>query len=126
MKLNSKKALSPIGIAIAIVCLLGVVMVVTAPMIADKYSPNGASAPQRAQVNIYDLQERVDGLASRVQAAEDKARMLENEIRNNSSIQNSYSCTMEGVVDAEGNFTALSAANSSNAETRYVFVCAKR
>lgn len=132
---NTKRALSPVGIAIAIVCLLGLVMILSTPIIADKYhSKNAANVnvePENQNL-INDLSMKISELERRINEVDNNARNIEQNMRAQvpaakpARSENSYSCTIEGVVDENGNMIAASQVKNTTPETKYVFVCSKR
>ncbi|MBP3924817.1 hypothetical protein J6E39_06210 [bacterium] len=132
---NTKSALSPVGIAIAIVCLLGLVMILSTPVIVDKYQHKNAAnvniEPENQNI-INDLSMKITELEQRINEVDNNARNIEQNLRiqspsaRSARSENSYSCTIEGVVDENGNMISASQVKSTTPETKYVFVCSKR
>lgn len=138
---NKRLALSPIGIAIAIVCLLALVMIFSAPMVVDKYkndeggsqniqNPSNADSAVRVLSNS-ELTDRIEQLNNRIEDIDRQSRNLEQNINNqinqrNPANANSYNCSIEGVVDANGEMIPASQVKSTTPDTKYVFVCSKQ
>ena len=103
--MNKKSAMSALGYAIVIVILLGIGMIISAPMMLDKYNSENT---QTKQIEKYsELQELESRLSSRISRLE----------RNQTD---KYVCTIEGNLDDEGNIVPV---DSVNASEKFIFVC---
>lgn len=131
--MERKTAMSAIGYAICTVIILGIVMIVSAPMMVDKYNADKNSQtnhnpnpPVRDQMynnvnnsdNFYSLQETLNQVSSR----------LDNLERNQTSQVNQpvpqeinrYICSMEGYLDRNGEVVPI---DNPNRTEKIVFVC---
>lgn len=110
--MNKKYAMSTLGYAIVLVIILGLVMIISAPMLIDKYNnkeiPKTVEEYNSTQDVLYDLETRLT------------ARIEELEKRQNSSVSNKYICTIDGNLDENGNIVPK---ESSFATEKFVFVC---
>ncbi|MCI1273828.1 MAG: hypothetical protein LKG27_05285 [Clostridiaceae bacterium] len=146
--MNKKQALTPVGIAIAIVVLLGMVMILSAPMLVDttkkptttteqpdtKATPNpndtikndvDKNTPSPEVTSMFNqLQSQINFLTTRVSNLESAPT------RSSSSAsqggKNQYSCTLEGVVDQNGNTIPMSQMKTRTPDTKFVFVCGNK
>lgn len=147
--MNKKQALTPVGIAIAIVVLLGMVMILSAPMLVDTNKKpanskvqtpveapeikgdnnNGATdknTPSPEVTSMFNqLQSQINFLSTRISNLESAPAN-----RNSSSAsqggKNQYSCTLEGVVDQNGNTIPMSQMKTRTPDTKFVFVCGNK
>ncbi|MFR1672898.1 MAG: hypothetical protein ACLSWI_08150 [Candidatus Gastranaerophilaceae bacterium] len=140
--LNKRKALSTMGFAIIFVIILGVVMIISAPMMADKYKDKTpkVSEPQPEDLSGMNTNEVPPNLehprymndTNVNQRYEDRYMDIENRImsqvdykireamRNfvpqssDSSVSDKYVCTIEGYMDEEGNVIPINSGNTSD------------
>lgn len=137
--MKKRSALSPIGIALAIVMLLGVLMIISAPVIVEnsKKSQEEAQVPPPAYNEGNVRYNNEENMNDRISEYEAQVRYLESRIsdleavqqqRQNSEGRNSkrYNCTLESALDADGETIQLNRENYNNPSTQYVFVCSKK
>lgn len=150
MNRKSRLALSPMGIAIAIIILLALVMIISTPMIVDSSSKKAENKnneinttatqpPITVPTQPTPEQQTADQQTAQYQQLQNQLHYLELRIsnlesysqkNNTSSSQptttNQYNCTIEGVVDENGNTVPFSKARPATADTKYVFVCGRK
>lgn len=127
--MNRKSALSTIGYAIVLVIILGVVMIISAPMMADKYKDKPVKNDinknvDTNQINIDELnqiQETENRINSRLSSIEQR----QNEIENSNNISDKYICSIEGTVDEQGSIIEINS-QSDVKNQKIVFVCEYR
>lgn len=119
--MNKKFAMSTIGYAIVLVIILGVIMIISAPMLADKYKADNKQTPQppqptfeQPQTSHYEYSELKE-LENRL-----SSRIDELERRQTSSYTNKYICNIEGNLDDSGLVVPF---DNSNPDSKIVFVC---
>ena len=113
--MNGKSAMSGMGFAIAIVIMLGIVMIFSAPAMLDG---NKEPAKEEKTVvpnqNVSELQELENRLNARIENLE----------RNQSDgVSNRYICKIEGNVDENGTIVPI---NNNNNYSKFVFICEYR
>lgn len=145
-----KSAMSVTGYAIVLVIMLGIVMIISAPMMMDKYkkdknSPNknysqeeyDSKSDRDNRENIDDKNDynSQDDVSRRLRIMEDtlNARLDSIESRQaqrsttTQSISDKYVCEIEGNVDADGNVTSIDNMSMDEVKRRkIVFVCEYR
>ena len=145
-----KNAMSITGYAIVLVIMLGIVMIISAPMMMDKYkkdknSPNknysqeeyNSKSDRDNRENIDDKNDynSQDDVSRRLRVMEDtlNARLDSIESRQaqrsttTQSISDKYVCEIEGNVDADGNVTSIDNMSMDEVKRRkIVFVCEYR
>ncbi len=121
-----KKGMSTTGYAIIFVIVLGIIMIISAPMMADKYKTNNSETenqyvPPRNDYENYDYSSMEQRIMNSV---DDKIR---NALGNNenSSVSDKYVCSIEGVVDSQGNVRSIDRQTDLSVE-KIVFVCQYR
>lgn len=146
--MRKKFAMSALGYAIVLVIILGVVMIISAPMMADKlkdkspndreenvsddyrenrsepqeYYNNSSSRPVKSSSgNESDyLYEEVRNIERRMSVRIDN---IDNKLRDlqnsgSNSVSDKYVCTIEGSLDANNNVVPLDAQSSSDIKTQ--------
>lgn len=146
--MRKKFAMSALGYAIVLVIILGVVMIISAPMMADKLkdkSPNdreenvsddyreNRSEPQEYYNNSSSrpvkssggnesdyLYEEVRNIERRMSVRIDNIDNKLRDLQNSSSnsVSDKYVCTIEGSLDANNNVVPLDAQSSSDIKTQ--------
>lgn len=108
-------AMSALGYAIVLIIILGIVMIISAPMLVDKYSdkkaPQTVEQYNSTQDTLYDLETRLNA------RMDDLERRQNNQ---NSNVSNKYVCTIDGSLDENGTVVPT---DSSFATQKFVFVC---
>ncbi len=112
--MKRKNALSGMGYAIVLVIILGIVMIASAPMLANKYGNRHSQnryqsyeQPPSPNYQNNDYMSEIQDLRSRIDA-----------IENNTSDR--YICKIKGYTDEQGN--ELPAEERYNAK-KFIFVC---
>jgi TolA-binding protein len=137
--MNKRPGLSPIGIAIAIVMLLGLLMIISAPVIVennskdrgeyqvernyDKRESRDHSYEEQRFSDMSEYQAQIQYLESRISDLEGKINKRDN---SNSSDIRGYNCSLESALDSDGEAVELTRENYNNPNIRYVFVCSKK
>lgn len=148
--MSKKKAMSTMGYAIVLVIILGVVMIISAPMMIDKYKKGNNSQydnyvqnsedqskylPNNRAENQENTRENSDELFNQLRIMEDRINTrleyLESRQNQNSdssqSSSDKYVCEIEGNVDADGNVTPIDNMSMNEVRKRkIVFVCEYR
>lgn len=146
--MGKKIAMSALGYAIVLVIILGVVMIISAPMMADKFknkehnnqqdsiSDDTRSSSERDE--YYDssssrpvkddrggsdyLFNEVRNIERRMNDRIDNLELRQREMQNNqtnsASVSNKYVCTIEGSLDANNNVVPLDAQNSADIKSQ--------
>ena len=146
--MGKKIAMSALGYAIVLVIILGVVMIISAPMMADKFknkehnkqqdsiSDDTRSSSERDE--YYDssssrpvkddrggsdyLFNEVRNIERRINDRIDnlelRQREMQNKQTNSASVSNKYVCTIEGSLDANNNVVPLDAQNSADIKSQ--------
>lgn len=127
--MRKKFAMSAMGYGIVSVIVLGIIMIISAPMIVNN---SKKEKPQIPDENIENINHQPPANTSNnfdyseLQSLEERlnARIDSLETRQNSqpapSSSNNYLCTMEGALDASGEVIPL---ESPNRTDKIVFVC---
>ena len=145
--MKNKKAMSAIGYAIVCVIILGIIMIISAPMIIDsnknKNNPNNQPnqeeshdyEPYSSDNNNINVVEEMQNIESRLnsrisdlearQNGQPQQNYSNNYSNNNSEITNKYICSMEGTLDKDNNVIPLNSQQpSTNLQNqKIVFVC---
>lgn len=148
--MSKKRAMSTMGYAIVLVIILGVVMIISAPMMIDKYKKGNNSQydnyvqnsedqskylPNNRVENQENTRENSDELFNQLRIMEDRINtrleyLESRQNQNSSSSQSSsdkYVCEIEGNVDADGNVTPIDNMSMNEVRKRkIVFVCEYR
>lgn len=148
--MSKKRAMSTMGYAIVLVIILGVVMIISAPMMIDKYKKGNNSQydnyvqssedqskylPNNRVENQENTRENSDELFNQLRIMEDrintKLEYLESRQNQKSdssqSSSDKYVCEIEGNVDADGNVTPIDNMSMNEVRKRkIVFVCEYR
>ena len=148
--MSKKRAMSTMGYAIVLVIILGVVMIISAPMMIDKYKKGNNSQydnyvqnsedqskylPNNRAENQENTRENSDELFNQLRIMEDRINTrieyLESRQNQNSgssqSSSDKYVCEIEGNVDADGNVTPIDNMSMNEVRKRkIVFVCEYR
>ena len=148
--MSKKRAMSTLGYAIVLVIILGVVMIISAPMMIDKYKKGNNSQydnyvqssedqskylPNNRVENQENTRENSDELFNQLRIMEDRINTrleyLESRQNQNSgssqSSSDKYVCEIEGNVDADGNVTPIDNMSMNEVRKRkIVFVCEYR
>ncbi len=141
--MKKQPALSPIGIAIAIVMLLALLMIVSAPVIVDNTKKDsGKSHVNYNQERIYqenyererhDIEslrnEMSETYKSQIQYLESKISNMELQMQqltdSSQAGRRKYFCTLEGALDSNGENVQITKEVQQNPNTKYIFVCGK-
>ena len=145
--MKNKKAMSTIGYAIVCVIILGIIMIISAPMIINgnknKNNRNEPSSfeeredyePYSSDNSNVDVVEEMQSIESRLnsrisdlearQNGQPQQNYSNNYSNNNSEIINKYICSMEGTLDKDNNVIPLNSQQpSTNLQNqKIVFVC---
>ena len=151
--MSKKTAMSTLGYAIALVIILGVVMIISAPMMIDKYknnkeSPNDSYSKNDDYRSRYSREDREENYnASQRDTSSDEVyeqlRIMEDRMNSRlnliesrqsktstmpqQSTSDKYVCEIEGNVDADGNVTPIDNMSMNEVRKRkIVFVCEYR
>ena len=148
--MSKKRAMSTMGYAIVLVIILGVVMIISAPMMINKYKKGNNSQydnyvqssedqskylPNNRVENQENTRENSDELFNQLRIMEDRINTrleyLESRQNQNSdssqSSSDKYVCEIEGNVDADGNVTPIDNMSMNEVRKRkIVFVCEYR
>lgn len=146
--LNKKSAMSTMGYAIVLVIILGIVMILSAPMMMGKYKGDKKNIDNNQEQNYDDRQnfdERVndyqssssDGdvavelrnLESRINSriSDLEARQAQNTSVQNQNVSDKFICSLEGNVDADGNVISIEGKSMDEVKrSKMVFVCEYR
>ena len=155
-KLNKKNAISMMGFAIVFLIVLGIVMILSAPMMMNKdkndnnsnsddtrYENEDRDNPDRERSRDYEDQSRYDrensgnsGYSSTEMMDElrnvenrmnSRLSNLEAERSSTQSVSDKFICSLEGNVDADGNVISVEGMNMDDIKRRkMVFVCEYR
>ena len=116
--MNRKNAMSALGYAIAFVIFLAVVMIISTPMIVDKYNGEPQNVDRVETVEKHytpssgaELRNLEARLTSRIE------RLEQNQP---STVSNKYVCTIEGNLDSDGSVVPV---GSRSDLKKFVFVC---
>ena len=147
--MKKKYGMSSIGYAIVTVILVGVLMIISAPMIIDTYKtdnknsgeisklpkPNDTNNSENNDLNnnekyMIDLAQKIrnleDQMNVRISALEQKNNNVSPPNTNN-TVSDRYVCSIEGTLSESGDVIPLSQNDNSNIETKkIVFVCEYR
>ena len=139
--------MSAIGYAIICVIILGIIMIISAPMIIDsnknKNNPNNKPnqeeshdyEPYSSDNNNINVVEEMQNIESRLnsrisdlearQNSQPQQNYSNNYSNNNSEITNKYICSMEGTLDKDNNVIPLNSQQPSTSlqNQKIVFVC---
>lgn len=130
--MRKKFAMSAMGYGIVSVIVLGIIMIISAPMIVNNSKREKTQTPNENIENIENVDPQPPANTSNnfdyseLQSLEERlnARIDSLETRQNSqpapSSSNNYLCTMEGALDASGEVIPL---ESPNRTDKIVFVC---
>lgn len=146
--LNKKRAMSTIGYAIVLVIILGIVMILSAPMMMGKYKGDKKNIDNNQEQNYdgrqnYDERENdyqsssSDGdvavelrnLESRINSriSDLEARQAQNTSVQNQNVSDKFICSLEGNVDADGNVISIEGKSMDEVKrSKMVFVCEYR
>lgn len=147
--IDKKRAMSNLGYAIVLVIILGIVMIVSAPMLVNKQKAKFSSPNNNYQGNIdYSESSAVSGANysennensstsfDELRAFEDRInsrlndieiRQQQNQSSNSKTISNKYVCSIEGMVDANNNVISVEGQSSEDLKKqKIVFVCEYR
>lgn len=127
--MRKKFAMSAMGYGIVSVIVLGIIMIISAPMIVNNSKREKTQTPNENIENIdpqppantsnnFDYSE-LQNLEERLNARIDSLETRQNSQPAPSS-SNNYLCTMEGALDASGEVIPL---ESPNRTDKIVFVC---
>lgn len=146
--LNKKSAMSTMGYAIVLVIILGIVMILSAPMMMGKYKGDKKNIDNNQEQNYdgrqnYDERENdyqsnsSDGdvavelrnLESRINSriSDLEARQAQNTSVQNQNVSDKFICSLEGNVDADGNVISIEGKSMDEVKrSKMVFVCEYR
>lgn len=146
--LNKKSAMSTMGYAIVLVIILGIVMILSAPMMMGKYKGDKKNIDNNQEEN-YDGRQNYDGrvndyqssssdgdvavelrnLESRINSriSDLEARQAQNTSVQNQNVSDKFICSLEGNVDADGNVISIEGKSMDEVKrSKMVFVCEYR
>lgn len=146
--LNKKSAMSTMGYAIVLVIILGIVMILSAPMMMGKYKGDKKNVDNNQEQN-YDDRQNYDGrvndyqssssdgdvavelrnLESRINSriSDLEARQAQNTSVQNQNVSDKFICSLEGNVDADGNVISIEGKSMDEVKrSKMVFVCEYR
>lgn len=146
--LNKKSAMSTMGYAIVLVIILGIVMILSAPMMMGKYKGDKKNIDNNQEQN-YDDRQNYDGrvndyqssssdgdvavelrnLESRINSriSDLEARQAQNTSVQNQNVSDKFICSLEGNVDADGNVISIEGKSMDEVKRgKMVFVCEYR
>ena len=108
--------MSAVGYAIILVIILGVVMIISAPMMANKYKNNDEI--KKTQNSFFDAEYEIrrveENLTQRIEALENAGG------RTYSNISDKYVCTMEKNPSDYGNLQQIDGGADPK---KFVFIC---
>lgn len=118
--MNKKSAMSAMGYAIIFVIILGVVMIISAPMMADKYkNDNNENNTQKAFFDAeYEVRRVEENLTQRIEALENSRGG-----RTSSNTSNKYICTM---AKNPSDYGELQQIDGGADPKKFVFICEYR
>ena len=146
--MGKKYAMSALGYAIVLVIILGVVMIISAPMMADKFknkehnnqqdsiSDDTRSSSERDEYYdssssrpvkddrggsdyLFNVVRNIERrINDRIDNLELRQREMQNKQTNSASVSNKYVCTIEGSLDANNNVVPLDAQNSADIKSQ--------
>jgi peptidoglycan hydrolase CwlO-like protein len=132
--MNKKNGLSIMGYGIVFVIILGVVMIISAPMFlnsntksqkdSDSMQDNSEKEYSSQENNFDDLRMMLEQLTSRVDNLEQVANSRNNNNNNNSNVSNKYVCTIEGTLNENGDVVPIDSNDTRSG--KIVFVCEYR
>lgn len=119
--MSKKSAMSAMGYAIVSVIVLGIVMIVSAPMLVSNVKEEKPQEPQmnyeREESSSYsELRSIEERLSSRIEN-------LERSQNDRNVVTDKYVCTIEGKLDENGDVVPADSAGRSD---KIVFVCEYR
>ncbi len=120
--MNKKSAMSAMGYAIVSVIILGIVMIVSAPMLVTSVKEERPAEPVQNQVqeavtqNYSELMSLEQRLSSRIDD-------LERRQVNQNTVSDKYICSIEGKLSESGDVVPFEAPDRSE---KIVFVCEYR
>ncbi len=146
--LNKKSAMSTMGYAIVLVIILGIVMILSAPMMMGKYKGDKKNIDNNQEQN-YDGRQNYDervndyqssssdgdvavelrNLESRINSriSDLEARQAQNTSVQNQNVSDRFICSLEGNVDADGNVISIEGKSMDEVKrSKMVFVCEYR
>lgn len=146
--LNKKSAMSTMGYAIVLVIILGIVMILSAPMMMGKYKGDKKNIDNNQEQN-YDGRQNYDervndyqsnspdgdvavelrNLESRINSriSDLEARQAQNTSVQNQNVSDKFICSLEGNVDADGNVISIEGKSMDEVKrSKMVFVCEYR
>ena len=152
--LNKKSAMSTMGYAIVLVIILGIVMILSAPMLMGKYKGDKKNHDNNQGQN-YDDRRDYDGrrgynndendyqssspdsdvtvelrnLESRINSriSDLETRQAQNSSAQNQTVSDKFVCSLEGNVDADGNVLSIEGKSMDEVKrSKMVFVCEYR
>lgn len=133
--MKRRLAMSAMGYGIVFVIILGIIMIVSAPMLVnntkkennqstnENISENDADNVRGSRENFdnSELQNLEQRLTARIENLENRQNSQQSS--SSSSSTNKFVCTMEGALDASGEVIPLETPNRSD---KIVFVCEYR
>ena len=146
--LNKKSAMSTMSYAIVLVIILGIVMILSAPMMMGKYKGDKKNIDNNQEQN-YDGRQNYDervndyqssssdgdvavelrNLESRINSriSDLEARQAQNTSVQNQNVSDKFICSLEGNVDADGNVISIEGKSMDEVKrSKMVFVCEYR
>lgn len=145
--MNRKKAMTTMGYAIVSVIVLGIIMIISAPMIInsnknknnadnqeyqedrrdyDQYSSDNRSVDVVAE--MQNIESRLNSRINDIETRQNNQSQQNYSNNNNSTVTNKYVCSMEGTLDRDNNVIPLDTQQPSTSlqNQKIVFVCEYR
>ena len=117
--MKRKNAMSAIGYAIVTVILIAFGMIISAPMITEKYQSNNRAVEKTYNNNsnynnnydVRSLEDRINSLSSRIDSLSSK------------SVSDKYVCSIEGGLNEDGVVVPI---DPNNPPAKFIFSCEYR
>ena len=117
MNLKKYKGISAIGFLTALIIVVGVVMVLSAPFMVNNRSEKVKDNNTDKSKSLPDLNFETE-INNKLSAIDTRINAIENKFSKQHS--NRYVCSIEGKVDDNGNIVPVDNISGSN---KFVFVC---
>lgn len=134
--------MTAMGYAIVTVIIVGLVMIISAPMIVDTYKPDtknkinsAPSAPAQNNPPQYNNDYQIQNISQELRNVEERLNLRISDLEQRQStvqstdttVSDKYVCSIEGTVNENGDVIPLNENNSSKLDTKkIVFVCEYR
>ena len=114
--MKRQSAISPLGYSIAIVIVLGLVMILSAPLIVQNNITKNIKTETISEENSYNERYNDDISDRRL---DDRVGPLENKSRRQTKINDKYVCKIEGGLE-DGIIVPI---NPNNPPAKFIFSC---